>query len=89
MSDLPAGYHDVPEEDRKKAQKFFDYGKNAADTGNFDYAIEMYVQGLNFEAAAALLELGIDPNASAQGWTALHQIAWSRRPQRGQNNPGQ
>ena len=29
------------------------------------------------------------PNASAQGWTALHQIAWSRRPQRGQNNPGQ
>ena len=34
-------------------------------------------------------EHGVDPNASGQGWTALHQIAWSRRPQRGQNNPGQ
>ena len=32
---------------------------------------------------------GIDPNAAGQGWTALHQIVWSRRPQRGQNNPGQ
>jgi ankyrin repeat protein len=52
-------------------------------------ALVTAVQGLNFEAAAALLEAGIDPNASAQGWTALHQIAWSRRPQRGQNNPGQ
>jgi uncharacterized protein len=46
-------------------------------------------QGLNYEAAAVLLKYGINPNASGQGWTALHQIAWSRRPQRGQNNPGQ
>jgi ankyrin repeat protein len=47
------------------------------------------VQGLNYDAAVALLKHGIDPNAAGQGWTALHQIAWSRRPQRGQNNPGQ
>jgi ankyrin repeat protein len=52
-------------------------------------AIVTAAQGQNYEAAAALLELGAHPNASAQGWTALHQIAWSRRPQRGQNNPGQ
>jgi ankyrin repeat protein len=52
-------------------------------------ALVTAVQGLNYEAAAALLEAGIDPNGAAQGWTALHQIAWSRRPQRGQNNPGQ
>lgn len=52
-------------------------------------ALVTAVQGLNYEAAHVLLELGIDPNASGQGWTALHQIAWSRRPQRGQNNPGQ
>src|SRR6202008_973038 len=37
----------------------------------------------------ALLDLGVNPNASAQGWTALHQVVFSRRPQRGQNNPGQ
>ena len=52
-------------------------------------AIVTAAQGQNYEAAAALLELGANANASAQGWTALHQIAWSRRPQRGQNNPGQ
>jgi ankyrin repeat protein len=47
------------------------------------------IQGLNYEAAEVLLENGVDPNASGQGWTALHQVVWSRRPQRGQNNPGQ
>src|SRR5688572_8458836 len=52
-------------------------------------ALVTAVQGNNYEAAAALLKHGIDPNATGQGWTALHQIAWSRRPQRGQNNPGQ
>ena len=52
-------------------------------------AIVTAAQGQNYEAAAALLELGADANADGQGWTALHQIAWSRRPQRGQNNPGQ
>ncbi len=52
-------------------------------------ALVTAVQGLNYEAAIALLKHGIDPNATGQGWTALHQIAWSRRPQRGQNNPGQ
>jgi ankyrin repeat protein len=52
-------------------------------------ALVIAVQSLNYEAAATLLAHGIDPNASGQGWTALHQIAWSRRPQRGQNNPGQ
>jgi uncharacterized protein len=52
-------------------------------------ALVTAVQGLNYETADVLLQHGIDPNAAAQGWTALHQIAWSRRPQRGQNNPGQ
>lgn len=52
-------------------------------------ALVTAVQGLNYEAAYVLLQAGIDPNAAGQGWTALHQIAWSRRPQRGQNNPGQ
>jgi ankyrin repeat protein len=52
-------------------------------------ALVTAVQGLNYETASVLLDLGVDPNADAQGWTALHQIVWSRRPQRGQNNPGQ
>ena len=52
-------------------------------------ALVTAVQGLNYEAADVLLQHGVDPNAAGQGWTALHQIVWSRRPQRGQNNPGQ
>jgi uncharacterized protein len=52
-------------------------------------ALVTAVQGLNYETASVLVDLGVDPNADAQGWTALHQIVWSRRPQRGQNNPGQ
>lgn len=52
-------------------------------------ALVTAIQGLNYEAAGILLENGIDPNASGQGWTALHELVWSRRPQRGQNNPGQ
>jgi ankyrin repeat protein len=38
-------------------------------------------------AAQALLDYGANPNASEQGWTALHQIAWTRRPHVGFNNP--
>jgi tetratricopeptide (TPR) repeat protein len=46
------GYIDVPEEDRKKAKVFFDRGKTVAGTGNFEYAIEMYLQGLKLDSDA-------------------------------------
>jgi ankyrin repeat protein len=52
-------------------------------------ALVTAIQSLAYEGAGVLLEHGADPNASGQGWTALHQVVWSRRPQRGQNNPGQ
>ncbi|MEO6437329.1 MAG: tetratricopeptide repeat protein [Tepidisphaeraceae bacterium] len=69
MSDLPQGYADVPEEDRKKAQKFFDFAKGAADTGNFDYAIELYLQGIerdpeNTEAHQQLRDISLKRKAS-------------------------
>ena len=38
------------------------------------------ITNAHFELASALLELGADPNADAQGWTPLHQLAWTRRP---------
>ncbi len=65
----PPKYHDIPEEDRKKAQVFFDRGKTVADTGNFDYAIEMYIQGLNVdpenvEAHQALRDISLRRKAS-------------------------
>ena len=51
MSDtgIVEGYHQIPEEDRKKAQVFFDRGRSVAGTGNFEYAIEMFLQGLRLD----------------------------------------
>jgi ankyrin repeat protein len=42
----------------------------------------------HYELAAFLVDKGANPNADAQGWTALHQIAWSRRHNAGFNLPG-
>ena len=67
--ELPSGYRDIPEEERSKAEKFFDYGKKSADTGNFDYAIELYLQGLaidpeNTEAHQQLRDISLKRKAS-------------------------
>lgn len=67
MADIPQGYHDIPEEDRKKAKAFFDRGRTVADTGNYDYAIEMFLQGL-----------AIDPDATDAHQT-LRDISMKRK----------
>jgi ankyrin repeat protein len=51
-------------------------------------ALVLAVYNAHYELAAFLLDRGADPNAAAHGWTALHQVAWSRRPNRGFNLPG-
>ena len=51
-------------------------------------ALVLAVMNAHYELAAALLDKGADPNADKQGWTALHQIAWSRRHNAGFNLPG-
>lgn len=48
----------------------------------------MAIASTHYELADFLLEQGADPNAAAQGWTPLHQIAYTRRPNTGVNNPG-
>lgn len=67
--DVLRNYKDIPEEDRRKAQVFFERGKTVADTGNFEYAIEMYIQGLsidpeNTDAHQALREISLKRKAS-------------------------
>lgn len=52
MAELPEGYREIPEEDRKKAKVFFDRGNTVAGTGNYEYAIEMYLNGLNIDPDA-------------------------------------
>jgi uncharacterized protein len=51
-------------------------------------ALVLAVVNAHYELAAALLDKGANPNADKQGWTALHQIAWSRRHNAGFNLPG-
>ena len=41
----------------------------------------------NYHVALDLLERGADPNAAGEGWTALHQLVWTRRPTRSFANP--
>lgn len=62
-------YRAIPEEDRKRAKVFFDRAKTVADTGNFEYAIEMFIQGLNVdpenvEAHQALRDISLKRKAS-------------------------
>lgn len=49
--------------DPRKARKFFEYGETTADSGNYDYSIECYINGLRHEPEAmskheALYEVG-------------------------------
>lgn len=68
-----------PEEDRRKARVFFDRAKAVADTGNYDYAIEMYLSGLALDpedipAHQALREVSLKRKA-----TGGKKAAWSMR----------
>ncbi|HET9467548.1 MAG TPA: ankyrin repeat domain-containing protein, partial [Vicinamibacterales bacterium] len=50
-------------------------------------ALVLAVGSGHFELAATLLDAGANPNAAAQGWTALHHITWIRKPGTGSNDP--
>lgn len=59
-----------------------------SDAFNGTSALVLAVIGAKLDIAAFLLEHGADPNAADQGWTALHQMAWTRRINRGLNTIG-
>ena len=50
-------------------------------------ALALAVLNAHYDLGVWLLERGADPNAAGQGWTALHQLVWARRPNLGFNNP--
>ena len=50
-------------------------------------ALVLATKNAHYELGALLLEAGADPNADDQGWTALHELKWTRRPNLGFNNP--
>jgi len=50
-------------------------------------ALVLAVANGHFELASMLLDRGADPNLAPNGWTALHQITWVRKPGFGGNQP--
>jgi ankyrin repeat protein len=50
-------------------------------------ALLLAVSNAHFELASLLLDAGADPNFAPQGWTALHELSWVRKPGVGSNSP--
>ncbi len=50
-------------------------------------ALVLAAKNGHYELGGVLLDAGADPNADDQGWTALHEVKWTRRPNLGFNNP--
>ena len=50
-------------------------------------ALVLAVYNAQYDFAKALLDLGADPDAAGNGWTALHQVVWTRNPNLGRNPP--
>ena len=50
-------------------------------------ALLLAVSNAHFELASLLLDAGADPNFAPQGWTALHELSWVRKPGTGSNSP--
>jgi ankyrin repeat protein len=71
------------------AKVLLDAGADVNDTlRDGTSALVLAVMNGHYELAAFLLDYGADANASAQGWSALHQVVWTRRPNNGSNLPG-
>src|SRR5213592_724098 len=62
-------------------------GTAAAEAEPAINAFMLAVGNVHYELAAFLLDKGADPNSAPEGFTALHQISWLRRPGTGDNNP--
>ncbi len=60
------------ESDASKAKVFFERGRKVAETGNFDYAIDMYLEGIRCE-----------PDALSEGHVPLRELAMQRQSQGG------
>ena len=50
-------------------------------------ALHLAVVNAHYELAVHLLERGAGAAADGPGWTPLHQLVWTRRPNRHYNNP--
>jgi tetratricopeptide (TPR) repeat protein len=76
---------EIPELDQRKAKAFFDRGVTVAGTGNYDYAIEMYMSGLalnpdSVEAHQALRDISMKRKASGGKPISMFSAMSLKRP---------
>jgi len=69
VAELLDDYRPIDPDSQRKAQPFFNKGRVVADTGNYDYAIEMYITGFtydpeNVDAHQALRDISLKRRAS-------------------------
>jgi ankyrin repeat protein len=50
-------------------------------------ALVMSVYNAHYDFAKGLLDVGANPDSAGNGWSALHQVVWTRRPNLGRNPP--
>lgn len=73
----------------RAAAALIDAGANVNDTlSDGTSALVLAILSAQYEMGRFLVEHGANPNAAEQGWTALHQLAWTRRPSRGPTTVG-
>jgi hypothetical protein len=85
VAELPPGYAENSPEERKKAKTFFSHGNTVAGTGNYDYAISMYIDGLVFdpdcvEAHQILRDISLKRKASGGKSTGMFEAMKLKRP---------
>ena len=64
--------------DNPESSQATDVAPRGQATGTSAWVIA--VTNAHYSLAKHLVEQGADPNAAGQGWTALHQLAYTRRP---------
>ena len=62
-------------------------GSRRSDGPDGTSALVLAITNAHYELAKYLVEHGADPNLAGQGWTALHQLAYTRRPNHGKGLP--
>jgi len=69
-----------PSNDVAQLLAVFNTGSRRGRPGGGTNALVLAITNAHYEMAGTLLDYGADPNGDSQGWTALHQIAWTRKP---------
>lgn len=69
-----------PAENGQGIEQLVETGARRASGPTGTSALVLAILNANFDVASLLLDYGANPNADGQGWTPLHQLAWTRRP---------